>query len=98
MNRPICPACGDIQPFWRDPVPAAGCLMGHASAPCPDAIARARAAAERRKFCPEAFDANGNILPDGWKKIFAKWGDRSLPEAELGRVSLDIDGNAINGN
>jgi hypothetical protein len=33
--------------------------------------------AARRRFCPEAFDANGNILPNGWTLIFAKLdGDR----------------------
>ena len=32
--------------------------------------------AERRKFCPEAFDGNGNILPNGWTLIFAKRDER----------------------
>nr|WP_156453667.1 hypothetical protein [Methylobacterium sp. CCH5-D2] len=26
-------------------------------------MARARQAAERRRLCPDAFDANGNMLP-----------------------------------
>ena len=28
--------------------------------------------AARRKLCPEAFDAQGNIVPNGWSLIFAK--------------------------
>lgn len=74
-TRPTCPACGWVEPFWQDTVPPTGCLYG-ISAPCPETIARATAAANRRKFCPEAFDRGGNILPDGWAKIFAK--QRSL--------------------
>jgi len=76
-NRPTCPACGRVEPFWRDPIPATGCLFGHLSAPCPEVMAQARSMAERRRFCPEAFDAWGNILPNGWGLIFAKLdGDR----------------------
>jgi hypothetical protein len=76
-TKPTCPACGYSEPFWRDPVPATGCLLGHQSAPCPPRLAEGRSMAARCRFCPEAFDANGNILPNGWTLIFAKLdGDR----------------------
>jgi hypothetical protein len=37
-------------------------------------MARAKAAADRRRDCPEAFDENGNILPGGLAKILVKAG------------------------
>ena len=73
-SKPTCPACGWTEPFWQDPVPTTGCLLGHLSAPCPPQLSMARAAAERRRFCPEAFDANGNILPGGLVMILNKVG------------------------
>ncbi len=78
-DKPTCPACGNTEPFWQGPVPETGCLLGHKSAPCPPVMAIAQAQAARRKFCPEAFDASGNILPNGWKLIFAKLrGDQDM--------------------
>jgi hypothetical protein len=37
-------------------------------------MAQARSAADRRKICPEAFDANGNILPGGLMMVIRKMG------------------------
>ena len=59
-----CPVCGHHQGVWLDDPPT-GCLRGGGADLCQEAKDEAYGAAMRRKVCPEAFDAAGNILPGG---------------------------------
>ena len=71
-----CPVCGDLRayPLWAGRKPPEACpddsswhdggaVTIRNVSECPSQMARAWQAAERRRLCPNAFDANGNILP-----------------------------------
>lgn len=79
MARHACPVCGDPKAYtgWVDKRPPEGCPHDQdwqeGKAPsitnvtqCRVQMERAAQAAYFRKLAPEAFDASGNILPDGW--------------------------------
>ncbi len=56
-----CPVCGRHFPIWLG-APLTECATG-GNQPCAEALAVAHGEAMRRKTCPDAFDANGVILP-----------------------------------
>lgn len=71
-----CPICGDPRayPLWAERAAPAGCpadTSWHDGGPitirsvteCPVQMKRAQQAAERRRLCPDAFDAAGNMRP-----------------------------------
>lgn len=73
----VCPICGDGQPYalWVDRDPPPGCPDDKSAmrggprtinniTECSYQMAKALQRAHWRKTCPEAFDGNGNILPD----------------------------------
>lgn len=91
MAKVTCPACGRIEPFWLDKVPTTGCLMGHASAPCPEVLAKARADAEMRKAHPDAFDENGNIKPGGMVMILNRAWERRVAPSLADLMAEDDD-------
>ena len=61
-----CQLCGERHPLWIGDAPQPGrCLVTGTAAICPASATKARAEAMRRKVCPDAFDADGKILPSG---------------------------------
>lgn len=72
-----CPLCGKRAPVWLD-APPTGCLQGNAPTRCQEAMDDAYGAAMRRKVCPEAFDANGKILPGGIVRVTKAMHDAGL--------------------
>lgn len=83
-----CPICGDPRayPLWLDKEPPQACAADqswHAGGPvtiksvteCPPQMARARQAAERRRLCPDAFDANGNMLPGQLARVLQAYAE-----------------------
>lgn len=87
-----CKICGDPQAYgiWIGPEPP-GCpydevwhkggeLSVHSVTDCSHQMRRAAQQAKWRKVCPEAFDANGKILPGGLVMVLEKLhkqGDRT---------------------
>ena len=72
-----CPVCGDPRPFifWIEDFEPEHCPEGpHVKdvTQCQWQMGEARQAAELRRFCPEAFDGNGLMKPNGWALIAAK--------------------------
>ncbi len=68
MPRYACPVCGDpnAYPLWIDAVPPSGCSEGdhvRSVTECRFQMRKAKGEALRRKMVPDAFDANGVILP-----------------------------------
>lgn len=57
-----CPVCGYDAPIWLGPPPT-GCLDGGGQDICQQARTRANGEAVRRQLCPDAFGADGKILP-----------------------------------
>lgn len=57
-----CPVCGYDTPIWLGDPPT-GCLDGGGQQICRQSQVRAHGEAMRRKLCPDAFDADGKILP-----------------------------------
>ncbi len=57
-----CPVCGRHFPIWIGE-PLTECFGG-GTQPCAETLEIAHGDAMRRKLCPDAFDANGVILPD----------------------------------
>lgn len=78
-----CPICGDpsAYPIWIDDMPPIGCpdddILRETGRPsitsiCERQMARARQGADWRKRCPEAFDAEGNIIEGGLALVVNK--------------------------
>jgi hypothetical protein len=70
MSDARCSLCGELFPIWLDEAPAlASCLRGAGTSLCAEALATARSDAMRRKVCPDAFDADGQMLPGHWPAL-----------------------------
>jgi hypothetical protein len=80
-----CPVCLDASEFvfWLEPNPPPCCpydKQGWAGGErtvtnvtqCSFAMGKAKAAAHRRKCCPEGFDENGNIKPGMAGEVFRR--------------------------
>lgn len=91
MPKHACPICGDpnVYPIWIDEAPPQGCpddqdwMDGHAPsirtvAECARQRRQAAQAALWRREVPEAFDAAGNILPDGLGLVLTRLAERGI--------------------
>lgn len=59
----FCPICGYEFPIWVDEIPIKSCPHTGRMDLCTDARGRAHGEAMRRRVCPDAFGADGRILP-----------------------------------
>jgi hypothetical protein len=87
---PACPICRDPNafPLWLGADPPPTCPDDPAwprrslNSICPRQIAKRRQAAELRRLTPDAFDANGTLIPgrsgDAWRAYFAAHPRRRL--------------------
>lgn len=86
MAKKTCPVCGDPNafPLWVDPEPPDGCPYDkewHKGRPrsiknvteCSWQMGKASQAAEFRKLVPDAFDANGKMLPGQLARVLTEY-------------------------
>jgi hypothetical protein len=89
MPRYACPICKDPNgyPFWVTPEPPEGCPYDdewHGGGrvtiknvtECRWQMDKAWQAAEFRKLVPDAFDANGKMLPDQLARVLTEFGKK----------------------
>jgi hypothetical protein len=83
--KPRCPICGDPRPFifWVDEDPPEECPYGATTVTnCTYQMEEAKRQAHWRKICPEAFDANGNIIKGGLTMVMRKLHPEAFKEKQ----------------
>ncbi|GJE77193.1 hypothetical protein [Methylorubrum suomiense] len=88
LPKPPCPICGDpnAYPLWVDRARPEACAADkswHDGGPitiqtvleCPLQMSKARQSAEFRKLVPDAFDANGKMLPGQLARVLGAYAE-----------------------
>ena len=89
FTKPPCPVCGDPNqfPLWIDAAPPPTCPHDPAWPKrsvvgiCAYQRRKAEQAADFRRITPDAFDENGNMLPEQLGRAIEAWADANPGKA-----------------